>query len=258
MRHVEISSLTNERIKRLVRLRERAHRDEEGVFVVEGNRLVNRARDRGLNLLEIYVTPGHQLEDEPISTIVEPGVLDKASYRNQSEGLIAVFEQFPTRLTDIAPESTPLILVAESVEKPGNLGAILRTADAVGATALVTTGSGVDLFNPNVIRSSTGAIFSVPYAHADLSDLTSWLDDNDVELVVAFPDADVVYWDADLAGSIAILVGAEHVGVSEEAAAAAQRTVAIPMSGISDSLNVSVSIAVLAFEARRQQYKLGH
>ena len=184
---------------------------------------------------------------------MEPGVLDKASYRRQSEGLIAVFAQFPTRLTEIPPESTPLILVAESVEKPGNLGAILRTADAVGATALVTTGSGVDPFNPNVIRSSTGAIFSVPYAHADLAGLTSWLDDNDVDLVVASPEADIVYWDADLSGSIAILVGAENVGVSVEAIAAAQRTVAIPMSGTSDSLNVSVSIAVLAFEAKRQQ-----
>ena len=225
---------------------------------MEGDRLVNRARDCGLNLLEVYVTPGHRLEDEPISTIVESDVLDKASYRRQSEGLIAVFEQFPTRLTEITPESTPLILVAESVEKPGNLGAILRTADAVGATALVTTGSGVDPFNPNVIRSSTGAIFSVPYAHADLSDLTSWLDDNDVELVVASPEAEVVYWDADLAGSIAILVGAENVGVSDGAVAAAHRTVAIPMSGRSDSLNVSVSIAVLAFESKRQQFRLGH
>jgi TrmH family RNA methyltransferase len=147
-------------------------------------------------------------------------------------------------------------LVAESVEKPGNLGAILRTADAVGATAVITVGSAVDPFNPNVIRSSTGTIFSVPYAHTELSDLARWLNANDIELVVAAPDAEAVLWETDLAGSVAIMVGSENLGLSKEAIAAAQHSVAIPMAGTSDSLNVSVSIAVFAFEVRRQQSQL--
>jgi len=253
MNELEISSLTNDRIKRLVRLKDRTHRDQHGVFVVEGDRLVDKARASGLDPLEIYVVRGHPLEKHPNSTIVSPGVLDKASYRSRSEGVIAVFKQFSARLSDLGTGQDPLILVAESVEKPGNLGAILRAADAVDVTAVVTTGTGVDLFNPNVIRTSTGAVFSVNHVHSELIDLVAWLDDNDIRLVMASPTADTVYWNADLTGSLAILVGAEDKGVSAEAASLVNDSVAIPMSGTSDSLNVSVSAALLAFEARRQR-----
>jgi TrmH family RNA methyltransferase len=250
---LEISSPTNERIKRLVRLRQRTHRDQHGVFVVEGDRLVDRARTSGFDPIEIYVVPGHPLENHPKSTIVAPEVLDKASYRTRSQGLVAVFKQFSTRLADIKTGPDSLVLIAESVEKPGNLGAILRTADAVGATAVITTGTGVDLFNPNVIRTSTGAVFSVSFAHAQLGDLVAWLDNQGMRLVLASPAATTNYWDADLTGPLAILVGAEHKGVSAEAASHARNSVAIPMAGMSDSLNVSVSTALLAFEAKRQR-----
>jgi RNA methyltransferase, TrmH family len=258
MQNIEISSPTNERIKRLVRLRDRTHRDSEGVFLVEGARLMSRAQANGFTPLEVYVTPGHALESHPSSTIVEPTVLDKASYRSQAEGLIAVFAQFSTSLALIKTGPVPLILIAESIEKPGNLGAIFRTADAVGATALITTGPGVDPFNPNVIRSSTGAIFSVPYAHCDLSDLHRWLVDNTIELVVTSPDAQTTYWETNLTGPLAILVGSEDRGVSDQAATMASKTVAIPMLGISDSLNVSVTAALLAFETRRQRSSQSH
>jgi len=258
MENIEISSPKNERIKRLVRLRDRAHRDAEGVFLVEGERLMSRAQANGLTPLEIYVAPGHALERDPTSTIVEPAVLDKASYRSQAEGPIAVFAQFSTSLATIETGPSPLILIAESIEKPGNLGAILRTADAVGATAVITAGSGVDPFNPNVIRSSTGAIFSVPYAHSSLSELSQWLDDNTIELIITSPDAQTPYWEANLTGPLAILVGSEDRGLSDQAANLANRAVAIPMLGISDSLNVSVTAALLAFETRRQRSSQGH
>jgi len=133
------------------------------------------------------------------------------------------------------------------------VGAMLRTADAVGATALITTGSVVDVFNPNVIRSSIGAIFSVPYTHAELPQLVDWLKQNAIELVAAVPGIDTAYWSADLTESLAILVGAEDIGLSKEARHAADRLVSIPMAGTADSLNVSVSAALMVFEARRQR-----
>ena len=221
--------------------------------MVEGDRLMGKALASGLTPIETFITPGHSLETHPDSTIVAPEVLDKASYRNRSEGVIAVFKQFSTRLTDIELTSDPLVLIAESVEKPGNLGAILRTADATSAAAVVTTGIGVDLFNPNVIRASTGAVFAVNYAHAELVDLSTWLDTNSIELVVASPTSDSIYWNTDLTGPLAILVGTEDRGVSAEATSLASSNVAIPMSGVADSLNVSVSAALLAFESRRQR-----
>lgn len=251
MSNSSISSSANERMKRLVRLRDRAYRDREGVFVVEGDLLFDRARASGLTPLEVYTTPGHRIQSESI--VVEPEVLDRVSYRNRSQDLIAVFENYSTPIDEIHLESHPLILVAESVEKPGNLGAMLRTADAVGATALITTGSVVDIFNPNVIRSSIGAIFSVPYTHAALPQLVDWLKQHAIELVAAVPGIDTAYWSADLTESLAILVGSEDTGLSNEARNAADRLVSIPMSGTADSLNVSVSAALLVFEARRQR-----
>ena len=240
-----------------MRFKQRTHRDKEGVFVVEGNLLFDRARSSGLTPLEVFVTSGNPVQSELKTTIVDPLALDKASYRNRSQGLIAVFEQFPRPIEAFPIGPSPLILVAESVEKPGNLGAMLRTVDAVGATGLITTGSPVDLFNPNLIRSSTGAVFTVPYAHAGLSELVVWLTERDVELVATVPGATDTYWAADLAGSVAIMVGAEDTGLSREAREAADLTVSIPMSGASDSLNVSVAAALLAFEARRQRSSLG-
>lgn len=217
---------------------------------------MSRAQTSGYQATEIYVTPGHPLENHPNATIVEPTVLDKASYRSKSEGLIAIFAQFPTDIAQIALAGIPLILIAESIEKPGNLGALLRTADGAGCTAVVTTGNGIDVFNPNVVRASTGALFSVSYAHANLGVLVRWLNDNEIELIVAAPKAPTELWNTDMTGALAILVGSEDRGVSDEALNLANRTVAIPMSGASDSLNVSVSAGLLAFEAKRQRANL--
>lgn len=249
-----ITSPSNERIKRLVRLRERRHRDREGVFVVEGLRLFERAIASGHRPLEIY-TDG-SIDDPRLtdSTLVSSEVLDKASYRQASEGLITVFEQFETTLHDINPSSPALVVVAESVEKPGNLGAMIRTASAVGADALITVGSTTDVFNPNVIRSSTGAMFSLPLASTDLSSLGTWLGGHSIALVAASPDADRNIWEVDLTGPTALMIGAEDTGLSPEAVDSADYLVSIPMSkGVVDSLNASISLAVVAYEMLRQR-----
>lgn len=249
----DVTSASNERIKRLIRLRERKHREEEGVFLVEGARLVERALETGLEPLEIYADGSVPVPNTDRLVTVEPTALDRASYRRRSEGVIAVFDQFPLPLDRLRPGVDPLVLVAEAIEKPGNLGAMLRTADATGASALIAIGRGVDPFNPNVIRASTGALFTVPLAICLLPELVSWLSAIAVPLVVATPDAASPYWDHDLAGGTALMVGAEKEGLSSEALQAAAHAVSIPMSGSSDSLNASVSLALLAYEAVRQR-----
>jgi TrmH family RNA methyltransferase len=245
----DITSLANDRIKRLVRLKERRHRDTEGVFVVEGPRLLRRALGAGLNPVEIY-TDGKFTVSGVDSVSVEPGALDKASYRAHADGVIAVFEQFTHDLDTLDVEPGALLLVAEGIEKPGNLGAILRTADAFGAAGVIAVGGGVDVFNPNTLRSSTGAVFTVPVVTTDLEPLVEWLD---MPLVGASPEAPTALWDADLSGAVALMVGAEHEGLTAAAQAAADVMVSIPMLGSADSLNASVTMAILAYEALRQR-----
>ncbi|MFV1961179.1 MAG: TrmH family RNA methyltransferase, partial [Acidimicrobiia bacterium] len=175
----------------------------------------------------------------------------------QSEGVIAVFEQLPVRLDQIDTNDTPLILAAESIEKPGNLGAMLRTADASGANGFVAVGETADVFNPNAIRASTGALFSVPVAVCSLDDFGPWLREKSIQLVAASPDSPDTLWDTDMTGASALMVGTEDKGLSESARERSDRLVMIPMSGSSDSLNTSVSLALLAFEAVRQRTAVG-
>jgi TrmH family RNA methyltransferase len=246
----EITSPGNPRIKRLARLC-RGER-EEGLFAVEGRRLVERALAAGYEPVEVYgdgsvAVPGLEM------TLVATEALDRASYRDRSEGLIAVFPRRERRLDDLRPGSPPLVLLAEGLEKPGNLGAILRTADAVGADAVITLSTEVDVFNPNALRASTGAVFTVPVAPATVTEAREWLTAHGITLVAADPGAAVELWEADLSGGVGLLVGAEDEGLTGGARSAADLLVSIPMAGTADSLNASVAMAVLAYEAVRQR-----
>ena len=254
MSEPQITSPTNDRIKRLVRLRDRKHRDQEGVFVVEGRREVGRVTGAGLRPREVY-HPADDPQPFPSEAVFpcSPEALTKASYRSSPEEVIAVFDQFDTSLDGMVVGSDPLILAAEGLEKPGNLGAILRTADAAGADVVIAVDSKVDPFNPNVVRASTGAIFSVPFAVANLSETVEWLRMRQVPLLAASPDGDKPPWDIDLTGPVALMVGAEDRGLSAAAIKEAERLVRIPMLGSVDSLNASVSMAILAYEAVRQR-----
>lgn len=255
MAEYEITSPTNERIKRLVRLRQRRHRDAEAVFVVEGPRLIGRALGAGLVPLELY-GDGSVHVDEREFVLVEPSVLDKASYRRSSYGLIGVFGQYRRTLADITLSDPALVIVTEGLEKPGNLGAMMRTASAAGADAMVTVETATDIFNPNVIRSSTGALFTLPVVPADLDSLRAWLEDKSVQLIATAPSAERSMWDCDLTVPCALMVGAEDSGLTEEALATAGTTVAIPMHSTQvDSLNASVSLAIIAYEALRQRHR---
>jgi TrmH family RNA methyltransferase len=252
----DITSSSNPRIKRLAGLRDRKARDLELAFLVEGMAGIERAMDAGHQPLEVYYDPArHASAPFPaeIELSVEQAALDRASYRGRSQGVIAVFGQFDVGLNALRLGSDPLLIVVEAIEKPGNLGAILRTADAVGAAAVIAADPGTDPFNPNVIRASTGTLFSVPIAVSDLETAVVWLQDRNISIVAADPDGETPLWSAHLTGACALLVGAEHDGLTEAAKAAAGTTVSIPMRGSADSLNASVAAAVLAYEALRQR-----
>lgn len=250
----EITSPSNERIKWLRRLRERRHRDSEGVFVVEGERLYRRALQAGLYPNITFITEGTTVDTAGDVVTVNPSALDRASYRQESQGLIAVFPQLGTGLEDLDLAKPSLLLVAESVEKPGNLGSMLRTAAAAGADALITVGRGLDAHNPNVVRASTGALFTLPLAMTHWDELELWLREHQIRVVCASPDASEPVWEANLTGALAFVVGAEDVGLSEHARSIADATVLIPQDPRAvDSLNVSVAAAILLFEARRQR-----
>jgi len=256
MTDVEITSASNPRIKRLIGLRDRRHRDRESVFLVEGVRELERATAAGHRPLEVYFDPDlypRSPHRARLEVTVAGSALDRASYRGRSQGMIAVFPHFDVALDHLEPGPEPLVLLAEGVEKPGNLGALLRIADAVGADALITADPSIDPFSPNVVRASTGALFSVPLAVTDLGPAVEWLRRREVRIVAADPDSGLDLWSADLTGPRALLVGSEHKGLSAAARVAADSSVAIPMFGASDSLNVSVSMAVLAYEALRQR-----
>jgi TrmH family RNA methyltransferase len=249
----DITSPANDRIKWLIRLRDRRHRDAEGVFVVEGERLYERARASGLKPKVTFVSD-LSLGSVGDAVTVEPAVLDRASYRSRSQGIIGIFPQFETNLEQIEVAADPLVLIAEEIEKPGNLGAMLRTAAAAGVSAVIAIGASVDPFNPNVARSSTGALFTVPLAVSSWDQVGPWSSEMGMRIVAGSPDGPRSLWETDLSGGAAIVVGAEDSGLSDRAHQLADDLVVIPQntSGV-DSLNASVAAGILLFEAVRQR-----
>lgn len=250
----DISSPANEQVKRLVRLQQRRHRDEERLFVVEEPRIIERALDQGHTPVETYILPEESPSRFGLGNVtMSREAIDRASYRRSSTGIIALFPYWDMSLDKVQLSADPLLLVTEGLEKPGNLGALLRIADGAGAEGVIMVEPAADPFNPNTVRSSTGALFSVPVAIADRTSVIRWLRDKGVQSVATSPGASSAYWDADLVGPIAIWVGAEATGLSEDALVSADMTVSIPMHGDVDSLNTAVSAALVIYEAVRQR-----
>ncbi|MEW5852892.1 MAG: RNA methyltransferase [Myxococcota bacterium] len=259
----DITSVNNPRVKDVVRLqRSSADRREAGLFCIERTRELTRALDAGLTVTEVYATRD---DDEAVRRAVREGarlasvneaVLHKMSYQENPQGFVAVVRA-RTRPLSALPAERGLFLVCSGLEKPGNVGAILRSADAAGASGVIIDDEKFDLFNPNCIRSSTGAVFSLPISCASRLDVMAWLQDHGVRVVAATPEASVRYTDADLTGAVALVVGAEAEGLDEAWRKSASTRVAIPMRGVADSLNVSVTAALLLFEAVRQRERAG-
>lgn len=250
---LDITSTANRRVKDLAALKRRRDRDAKGRFLIEGVRELERAIDAGVAVEEILVAPdlaspaaaGLAATLEDVTTLSE-APFAKLSVRHHPDGIVGVGRTWHTGLTDI---DRRLVLIAERIEKPGNLGAMLRTADGAGA-AVVATDPTVDLFNPNVVRASQGSLFTVPVAVADAGSVAAWATGRGT-LVVATATADTALWNTDLSGTVAIVIGSEHEGVSDHWRDVGT-TVRIPMAGIADSLNVSVAAGIALYEAVRQ------
>ncbi|MDH3730126.1 MAG: RNA methyltransferase, partial [Acidimicrobiia bacterium] len=199
----DITSPSNDRIKELVRLRDRKHRDASGTFLVEGLREVSRATDAEVEIEEFFLCPDFGAQsmssDVPVTT-VSATAFAKISQRQNPDGILAVAKQWTTSLDAIVLSATPLVLVAEAIEKPGNLGAMLRTADAAGIDAVVACDPVVDVFNPNVVRASQGSLFSVAEGVGSPDEVMAWLKANGMAVVTTFPDADITYTDVDYTG----------------------------------------------------------
>ena len=260
-----ITSPSNPQIKDLVRLRDRRHRDESGTYLVEGFRAVSRAIDAGEQFRHLYVCPELFLGENESTLIaaaaatgtkvieVAPGPFTKAAYRDRPEGLLGVATQFETGLSKLEPEPVPPILVVEAIEKPGNLGTMLRTADAAGCSAVIVCDPATDPFNPNVVRASTGALFTVPLAVASSTDAVVWLRERNIRIVATPPDAGLLHHEANLTGALALVIGSEQFGLTETWLDAADVGVRIPMAGMADSLNAAMAAGVALFEAVRQR-----
>ena len=261
----KITSLQNPRIKQLVKLRDRRDRDEAGLFLVEGYREIRRALEKSIRLTELYFSPEWFLgENEPalIDQAKQAGAqlfelskdaFAKVAYRERPDGLLAVVPQWKHGLAGLKLGSNPFLLVVESIEKPGNLGTILRSADAAGCDAVIVCDAVTDIFNPNVVRSSTGVLFSVPIVVTDSVAVHAWLREEGIRIVATTPDTPNVYTKADLRGPLAIIMGSEQYGLSEFWLKESNLLVRIPMAGQADSLNVAMATIITLFEAVRQR-----
>ena len=184
---------------------------------------------------------------------VEKSLLDHVSYRKNGTGMLAIAQSWAPTLANLASAPSSLFLVASGIEKPGNVGAMLRSADAVGASGVIVCDLVSDLFNPNIIRSSLGTVFTMPIAQTQAEQARLWLTEHEIEIVGATPDAPRAYVDVDLTGSVAVVIGSEAHGLDLLWKTHADHLVCLPQLGQSDSLNASTTAAVLLFEALRQR-----
>lgn len=253
-----ISSTQNARVKRLLVLQQKSsERRRSGLFVVEGRRELSRCMEAGMEVEEVYCCP--QLCEDTLPTYgeqtfeVTPAVYERIAYRGSTEGVVAVVRQRSLSLTDITLGDNPLLVVLESVEKPGNLGAVLRSADAAGATAVIVCDPLTDLYNPNLIRASLGAFFCVPVVACGSEECIRFLKDHGIAILTAQLQDSSLYYATDMRGPVAIVMGTEADGLTQQWRTAAAEHIRIPMLGTVDSLNVSVSAAILLYEAVRQR-----
>lgn len=259
-----LTSVANARVKEVVKLRTRRRRDSAGRFIVEGVQELRAAWRAGFPLETVYYSEGHfsgRGEPELLKRLAAAGavceatgkaVFAKLSYRRTPDGLLAVAAIPPMDLASMAVPPDALWLVAANIEKPGNLGAMLRSADAAGAAGVLVADPATDPFNPNVVRASVGTLFSVPLAVAGATEVRAWLAAREIRLVATSPDAATDYAAADLRGGVAVVVGGEHGGLDPSWLAGGE-TVRIPMAGQADSINAAMTAAVLLFEASRQR-----
>jgi TrmH family RNA methyltransferase len=260
-----ITSLHNPHVKDAARLRERRQREKQGRLIIDGARELCRAVAAGIEIVEAFVceplcqssdaqaalTLIHQSPAKVFS--VTQQVFAKLAFGERAEGVVAVAQTPRRPLENLVLPEQPLLAVVEDVEKPGNLGAILRSADAAGVAAVIATGKGTDLYNPNVIRASLGTVFTLPVFTAEAEATLAFLRQHRLTMYAARVDATLLYTSAALSGRAAIILGSETAGLSQAFRADDVLPIKLPMLGVADSLNVSAAAAVLFYEALRQR-----
>lgn len=261
-----ISSTANPRIKHLLSLQQKSQvRRKEGLFVVEGRRELEHCMEAGLRIDTLLICPQIAAQGEtsaqwermcPGADVIQiaPQLYERIAYRGSTEGVMAVVQSRELTLQDLSLPENPLIVVLERVEKPGNLGAVLRSADAAAADCVIVCDTPTDLYNPNLIRSSIGAIFSVPCVSCTSQECIAFLRERGIQILTAQLQDSHLYYDTPMTQGTAIVMGTEATGLTPIWREAADAHIRIPMLGRLDSLNVSVSTAILLFEAVRQRH----
>ena len=264
-----LTSAANPRVKALVRLRKRSSRDDRGVTLVEGYDELALALEGGGRPIELFCAPevagpdprsvAGQISAFPGATVTEisRGVLEKVSYRESPDGWLAVMQTPGCALDRLNPGPEPLILVCESIEKPGNLGAMLRTAEAAGVSAVISADAVTDWGNPNVVRASKGTVFTVPVAVDSSAAVLAWLRTRHAAVVVATPDGTRSPAEVGMTGPTAVVIGSESSGVTPLWHKEADAAVRIPMYGHVNSLNAAAAAAIVLYEANRQRHAVG-
>lgn len=262
---MHITSRQNPRLKEAARLRERRARERSGQILIDGGREIRRALAAGVRPLAGFVCEELCTGDDARAVVAElqrtapefftltTGVYEKLAYGERDDGVVLVAEMPRRSLADLKLPPEPLIAIIEGVEKPGNLGAILRSADGAGVNAVLLADPGTDLFNPNTIRASLGTVFRDNICSAPVAEVIAWLRELRIPTFATRPDATRLYTEADLSHGAAIVLGTEATGLSDIWNAANITPIRLPMHGIADSLNVSATAAVLFYEALRQR-----
>lgn len=262
-----LTSLQNPRVKEILHLRKRTRREKGGHFLIEGFRELTRAVAGGVIIEELFVCPTLFLGENEGALIdsiaakkaklfeVTDPIFHKISYRDRPDGLLAIAKEMGTTLDMLATKlnKTPLLIIAEAIEKPGNLGTILRSADAAGADGVIVCDRGTDIHNPNVVRASVGTLFTIPVVETSSEEALRWLKERNILIAAATPSASLIYTDAPLNQPLALAMGTEQLGLSEFWMKQADIQVRIPMRGVADSLNVAMATTLLLFEAVRQR-----
>lgn len=267
---MEITSPSNPKLKYVVKLRTCSAREESGEMIVEGFRECRRALDNGYRPRAIFHCPDFYLKNEN-----EPALVDecrakgaevftcsrqcfaKIAYKERPDGLLMVGPHVTVKLADLKLPENALVIVTEAIEKPGNLGTILRSADAARVAAVIVCNRATDIHNPNVVRASTGTMFSVPIAEATSGEALEFLKSRGFKILAATPHAEELHFEVDLTGNVAIALGAEQYGLTAKWMDGAELRVRIPMLGLADSLNVSAAATILVYEAVRQRIAAG-
>jgi len=263
---MKIISPQNPRVKEAVKLRERRTREETGLFLIEGYRELKRAVDAGRHIDTLFYCPNLFLgiNERALMTKIDgqkiectKQIFEKISYRDRPDGLLAISPQVHLSLSDLgqilAKKKNPFLVIAESIEKPGNLGTILRSCDAAGVDAVIVCDQTTDIHNPNVVRSSVGTLFTLPVLEASSEETLAFLKERGIATAAATPHAKLEFTEANLKVPLAIVVGTEQYGLSEQWMKQADIAVRIPMFGVADSLNVASATTLLLYETVRQR-----